>query len=405
MDSKSNEGSIMIPSTEKPKWIQTLVGYNNRSAKAMLWDPSSPLRIATGSQVLAAEQVKGGIRLRSLSDENTEYFEVNQDALIHGIWIRQFNRPIFFKSANCPRGFAGLDAHSNHLDSTHKSLHSNIRQASAIGLGTGFLIILLALFYPAPKPKPIDEIPAQYAKIVMTQQPKPLPVTQQAQSGGGTPDAGGAGASSVKKVALGKAVTSKAFQASLQRLIHSGLSTAALNSHDLAKTTSTQSLLTQSGIGLSGSVDVSSQITSEIKGASRLGGGGTSEGAGYGKGKNAGIAGQGKQFVNMNFGDASVEEGLSKEEVGKVIHAHASEIRYCYESSLLGQNDQQGKLILAFTIGGQGSVKTADVKNSTLQGKVDDCIVRRLLTWQFPKPKGGVDVAVSYPFLFKTLGR
>jgi hypothetical protein len=29
----------------------------------------------------------------------------------------------------------------------------------------------------------------------------------------------------------------------------------------------------------------------------------------------------------------------------------------------------------------------------------EDCIIRRIMRWRFPKPVGG-DVAVSYPFVF-----
>ncbi len=51
-------------------------------------------------------------------------------------------------------------------------------------------------------------------------------------------------------------------------------------------------------------------------------------------------------------------------------------------------------------------VKVSEVKTSTLPDpRLDDCILRRLNTWKFPNPKGGIDVAVTYPFIFKTLGR
>jgi hypothetical protein len=34
---------------------------------------------------------------------------------------------------------------------------------------------------------------------------------------------------------------------------------------------------------------------------------------------------------------------------------------------------------------------------------VETCIAARIKNWQFPKPKGGGTVLVSYPFLFKSL--
>ena len=37
--------------------------------------------------------------------------------------------------------------------------------------------------------------------------------------------------------------------------------------------------------------------------------------------------------------------------------------------------------------------------------QISECIRKRMANWRFPRPKGGVHVAVTYPFVFKTLGR
>jgi TonB family protein len=137
-----------------------------------------------------------------------------------------------------------------------------------------------------------------------------------------------------------------------------------------------------------------------------LGGSGQGTSTGYGNGSQAKVAGQGGGQVSLALEESIVEEGLTREEVGEVIHKHMSEIRYCYESSLMRTPDIEGKLNTSFVIDGTGIVKTAAVKSSTLPDpRLDDCILRRLKTWKFPKPKGGIDVPVTYPFVFKTLGR
>lgn len=119
-----------------------------------------------------------------------------------------------------------------------------------------------------------------------------------------------------------------------------------------------------------------------------------------------GLSGQGDGWLSLNLSEALVEEGLSRDEVGRVIHAQISEIRYCYESSMLHKPDIEGKLTIDFTIASSGRVRTANVKESSVRDeRLNECILKRLARWEFPKPKSGVEVAVSYPFIFKRLRR
>lgn len=127
---------------------------------------------------------------------------------------------------------------------------------------------------------------------------------------------------------------------------------------------------------------------------------------GYSNGvKGALSAGTGGDAVSLGTADAEVEEGLTKEEVGRVIHSHMKEVRYCYESSMVRASRVDGKVIIDFTINGRGTVAKVKVSSSTLPDPgLGECIMRRLRTWPFPNPKGGVNVDVAYPFIFKTLG-
>ena len=47
-----------------------------------------------------------------------------------------------------------------------------------------------------------------------------------------------------------------------------------------------------------------------------------------------------------------------------------------------------------------------DVKAKSSSGDkgLDECLTERIAKWKFPSPKGGVDVAISYPFIFKAMG-
>jgi TonB family protein len=64
--------------------------------------------------------------------------------------------------------------------------------------------------------------------------------------------------------------------------------------------------------------------------------------------------------------------------------------------------DLYGKILVKFTIGARGEVAESRVDTSTLKSAlVEGCIMRRMASWKFPEPKGGTQVRVSYPFLFK----
>ncbi|MBN1209962.1 MAG: TonB family protein [Myxococcaceae bacterium] len=105
--------------------------------------------------------------------------------------------------------------------------------------------------------------------------------------------------------------------------------------------------------------------------------------------------------------EIDIKEGsLDKELVRKVIQDNKSQIRACFERLLNQYPELGGKVQTQFTIGAEGQVLTARVAGSTTGSKeLDGCVASRVRLWQFPKPKGGGQVVVSYPFLFKQAGR
>jgi TonB family protein len=128
-------------------------------------------------------------------------------------------------------------------------------------------------------------------------------------------------------------------------------------------------------------------------------------GAGLGNGTGAGGTGKGS-FVSLEKSGYRVDEGLTKDEVGEVIHSHMGEVRYCHEAAMLANPKVEGKLLANFSINAGGKITTASVEQSTLgDPQFTECVMSRLKTWQFPHPRGGVTVTVSYPFLFRILER
>lgn len=149
------------------------------------------------------------------------------------------------------------------------------------------------------------------------------------------------------------------------------------------------------------------------------GGGGTGHTIGIGavgtKGRAGGVSGYGngtgimggKKSVDIGItsSDPVVEGSLDKELIRKVIHSHASQIRFCYESELIKNPKLAGKVAVKFVITATGGVATSAVVQTTSgDSMLDECVSGRVRTWQFPKPKGGGVVVVTYPFIFKASG-
>lgn len=143
---------------------------------------------------------------------------------------------------------------------------------------------------------------------------------------------------------------------------------------------------------------------------SGLGGGGTAEGlGGLGtKGRGSGASGYGTG--DRNFGDLGVSisdhdpiilGALDKSLIDAVIKRNMAQIRYCYQSELTKNPTLGGKITVKFIIEKDGTVSKATIKSSTMGNKnVEDAICARFLRFQFPEPKGGGIVIVSYPFIF-----
>ncbi len=170
----------------------------------------------------------------------------------------------------------------------------------------------------------------------------------------------------------------------------------------------------QSGIGgLIGAKGT--QIGSGGLGArgSGLGGGGTAEGlGGLGtKGRGSGASGygsgggsfgaKGEGGIGAVGGEPIILGALDKSLIDKVIKQNMAQIRYCYQRELSKNPALGGKITVKFVIAKDGTVSSATTKSSTMNNPtVEQCINSRFQRFQFPEPKGGGIVIVSYPFIF-----
>ena len=146
---------------------------------------------------------------------------------------------------------------------------------------------------------------------------------------------------------------------------------------------------------------------------SGFGGGGTAEGlGGLGtKGTGSGSSGYGAGGGNFGAkgsggigtvgGDPIILGALDRSLIDEVIKRHMNQIKYCYQRELTKNPSLAGKIVIKFVIAKDGTVSKADVKTSTMgSSSVESCITGRFMRFQFPEPKGGGIVIVSYPFLF-----
>jgi hypothetical protein len=127
------------------------------------------------------------------------------------------------------------------------------------------------------------------------------------------------------------------------------------------------------------------------------GGGGT--GSGYGRGSGAGFGGRGQRVPQVRQAKAEVQGALDKDIIRRIVRAHINEVRSCYNAGLTKNPNLQGRVAINFVITGTGKVGSSVVQETTVKdSSVANCIAKAVKRWQFPKPRGGGNVIVTYPF-------
>lgn len=118
--------------------------------------------------------------------------------------------------------------------------------------------------------------------------------------------------------------------------------------------------------------------------------------AGYGK---IGLVG-GTSSVSLPMDEEpTVQGGLDRDQIIAVINRHQGQIVYCYERGLQVSPQIGGRVAVDFVIGPNGKMTTAKVAQSSLGSRmVENCMLEKMRTWQFPHPVGKVNVDVLYPF-------
>ncbi len=110
---------------------------------------------------------------------------------------------------------------------------------------------------------------------------------------------------------------------------------------------------------------------------------------------------QGREIGNAEIiEEVIIEGGLDRNVIANIIRRYLPQIRHCYEQQLVHKPNLRGKVTVAFTIAGNGSVKSSRVHETSLKdSETEGCMLSKILGWKFPKPRGGGTVTVKYPFI------
>jgi hypothetical protein len=99
------------------------------------------------------------------------------------------------------------------------------------------------------------------------------------------------------------------------------------------------------------------------------------------------------------IGKGDVKGDIDKDMIRRIVRAHLNEVRSCYNAGLTKNPNLQGRVTIQFSIVGNGKVASSVVQEDTAKdGAVANCIAKAVKRWQFPKPRGGGNVIVTYPF-------
>ncbi len=155
--------------------------------------------------------------------------------------------------------------------------------------------------------------------------------------------------------------------------------------------TGTLTRSTGNGVGGGGSAHADVVTQGKIDSGGTRAARGTPGGAPLGEKKVAVAIGQGE-------GDF---DGLTRDQVMKVIMARRTMFQACFEKELQRLPNLSGSITVAWHIEAGGAVSVSKMKGSTMgNAAVESCLVRRVKDLKFPASADGRDTNVNFPFVF-----
>jgi hypothetical protein len=107
--------------------------------------------------------------------------------------------------------------------------------------------------------------------------------------------------------------------------------------------------------------------------------------------------------AELDDGPPDAGPSLTREEIRLVVRAKLPNVRACFDAGLARAPDLGGRVLLRFTIGPDGRAGSIAVDEDELQDAiVTDCLRAELASWQFPRPRDGAAITITYPFVFSS---
>lgn len=129
-------------------------------------------------------------------------------------------------------------------------------------------------------------------------------------------------------------------------------------------------------------------------------GGGT--GLRYGRGAGVGLDKRRKRVPRPRIGKPTVHGALDKDVIRRIVRAHINQVRHCYNQGLVRDPNLRGRVAVQFTIGPTGKVPASVVGQTSLSDRnTANCVAKAVKRWKFPRPAGGGNVIVTYPFVLE----
>ena len=102
------------------------------------------------------------------------------------------------------------------------------------------------------------------------------------------------------------------------------------------------------------------------------------------------------------MGSSTVTGHVDASVIRRVVLRRVAALRACYERQLRVKPGLAGKLVVKWTIDERGRVKDVEIVEDTLNDEaVASCVTRIVRRMRFPRPAGGQETQITYPFVFR----